>query len=259
MRTLENVTPLRSAFLKIGWAPIITFVGAIVVAVIGVVLSMSKLDHISDVNDFLSGMKLTMILISLISITGYVLSYLGFAQAHRQLGLSKAGQAFCALKIIFLIFVIMQVLTFIFMILVPSSADSYARMAHNLESNAKAAAGLGIILIIIYLVSVVYSIVALFIIKSQTAKIARTTNIASLNSAATGARWGVYCFFLTIAIGIIDALTAPSVLNPILSLVLFGVCIFALVKWIAGWLGAASEVRLHPVEIEDDDDAPAEA
>lgn len=250
---------LRRAFLKIGWAPIITVAGSLIVGIIGAMASIPDAVNLADFHIVMSNMKLTVILASVISILGYLLTYIGFAQAHKQLGWSKPGNAFATLKTVFIIFLIIQVIMFILMLVMPSAPDTYIDMANNLAADQRGAATVGIVLLVIYLIIAVYSIVALFIIKSQMSTIARTTNIASLHSAATGARWGVYSLFIAVGIGIASAFIESATIIGLISLVFLGICIFALVKWICGWLGAASEVLGHPVEIQDYDDAQAQA
>lgn len=248
MLEIQNPAPLRSAFLKIGWAPLVTLIGVILVAVLGIVLAINN-SNIDDPNDFLSSLKFIIVLSCFIGLVGYYLSYKGFAEVHCQFGMSPAGNAVSTLKIIFLIYIIFGVILLIAAILIPSSVESYGRMADKMTAD-KAGATMGIVFTIFQLIQSIFSIVALFLIKSKTQELADNTNIESLQGAATGARWAVYIFFMALAMIVINALAESLAVEGILSLAILGFAIYALVRWVGGWLGAASEVMRHPVEIE---------
>ncbi len=78
MITIERTGELRSAFLKIGWAPLVTIIGIILLCVIAIVIGVGT---ISDLDDSLAFIKTVMVGSSLISLLGYFLNYLGFSQA----------------------------------------------------------------------------------------------------------------------------------------------------------------------------------
>lgn len=253
MTPIENTRLLRSAFLKIGWAPLVCIIGAVLVVIYATV---SIVGNHYDSDHLLVSMKSVFIFSSIVSLAGYLLSYLGFAQAHKAFGQVKAGASFSALKIIFLIYCIIGALMLIVTCCVPSSVDSYTNMAGNLTANARMASAGGIIIVFVYIIIEVYSIISLFIIKSCSAALARTTNIVSFKSVATGAQYGVYSFFMSLVVILFSITVNSDALVSVLSLALLGLAIFALVKWTGGWLGAASEVLRHPVEAEDYNDTP---
>lgn len=252
MTPIENTRQLRSAFLKIGWAPLVCIIGAVLIMVYTTVSIVNNYHHAGE--SMVASIKPVLMLTAVVSLAGYLLSYIGFAQAHKQFGLSKAGAAFSAMKIIFLIYCIIGVLMLILALVMPSSVESYANMGKN--PAARMATFGGIIIFLAYIILEVFSIIALFIIKSSAAKIAATTNIASFKNVATGARWGVYCFFLSLIVALLSVAVNSEAIITVLSLLLLAAAIFALVKWIGGWLGAASEVIRHPVEAEDYNDTP---
>lgn len=254
MTPIENTRQLRSAFLKIGWAPLVCIIGAVLIMVYTTVSIVNNYHHAGE--SMVASIKPVLMLTAVVSLAGYLLSYIGFAQAHKQFGLSKAGAAFSAMKIIFLIYCIIGVLMLILALVMPSSVESYANMGKN--PAARMATFGGIIIFLAYIILEVFSIIALFIIKSSAAKIAATTNIASFKNVATGARWGVYCFFLSLIVALLSVAVNSEAIITVLSLLLLAAAIFALVKWIGGWLGAASEVIRHPVEAEDYNDTPQE-
>lgn len=252
MTPIENTRQLRSAFLKIGWAPLVCIIGAVLIMVYTTVSIVNNYHHAGE--SMVASIKPVLMLTAVVSLAGYLLSYIGFAQAHKQFGLSKAGAAFSAMKIIFLIYCIIGVLMLILALVMPSSVESYANMGKN--PAARMATFGGIIIFLAYIILEVFSIIALFIIKSSAAKIAATTNIASFKNVATGARWGVYCFFLSLIVALLSVAVNSEAIITVLSLLLLAAAIFALVKWVGGWLGAASEVIRHPVEAEDYNDTP---
>lgn len=252
MTPIENTRQLRSAFLKIGWAPLVCIIGAVLIMVYTTVSIVNNYHHAGE--SMVASIKPVLMLTAVVSLAGYLLSYIGFAQAHKQFGLSKAGAAFSAMKIIFLIYCIIGLLMLILALVMPSSVESYANMGKN--PAARMATFGGIIIFLAYIILEVFSIIALFIIKSSAAKIAATTNIASFKNVATGARWGVYCFFLSLIVALLSVAVNSEAIITVLSLLLLAAAIFALVKWIGGWLGAASEVIRHPVEAEDYNDTP---
>ena len=256
MTPIENTRQLRSAFLKIGWAPLVCIIGAVLIMVYTTVSIVNNYHHAGE--SMVASIKPALMLTAIVSLAGYLLSYIGFAQAHKQFGLSKAGAAFSSMKIIFLIYCIIGVLMLILALVMPPSVESYANMGRNLDVNTRLATFGGIIIFLAYIILEVFSIIALFIIKSSAAKIAATTNIASFKNVATGARWGVYCFFLSLIVALLSVAVNSEAVITVLSLLLLGAAIFALVKWIGGWLGAASEVIRHPVEAEDYNDTPQE-
>lgn len=254
MTPIENTRQLRSAFLKIGWAPLVCIIGAVLIMAYTTVSIVNNYHHAGE--SMVASIKPVLMLTAVVSLAGYLLSYIGFAQAHKQFGLSKAGAAFSAMKIIFLIYCIIGILMLILALVMPSSVESYANMGKN--PAARMATFGGIIIFLAYIILEVFSIIALFIIKSSAAKIAATTNIVSFKNVATGARWGVYCFFLSLIVALLSVAVNSEAIITVLSLLLLAAAIFALVKWIGGWLGAASEVIRHPVEAEDYNDTPQE-
>lgn len=159
------------------------------------------------------------------------------------------------MKIIFLIFSIIGALTFLVILLVPDTTKAYADIANHAAENIAKARTFGVSFFAVSILMSIYSIVALFIIKSKTKKLAAATNIKSLQSAATGALLGVITFFASLVSGFISGMLAAengdSAIALICQLFTLGIAIYALVKWIGGWLGAASEVMRHEVEVED--------
>lgn len=247
MTEIQNTQTLRSAFLRIGWAPLITIIGVIIVSVLGICLTLNS-EKITGADDALSAMKVSIILSSIVSLAGYFISYKGFAELHREFGITPAGVAVSTLKTIFVIYMIFGGVLLLGAIFIPSSANAYGTMAHNISSS-KAGASFGIAYTLFSLIQAIFSIVALFLIRSKTQELADNTNIASLQGAATGAQWGVYVFFMAIAYVFLAALLHSAPIQGILGLVILGFSIYALVRWVGGWLGAAGEVLRHPVEI----------
>ncbi|MDE6316983.1 MAG: hypothetical protein K2L73_01120 [Muribaculaceae bacterium] len=249
MTTIERTAELRSAFLKIGWAPLVTICGVILLCIIAIVIAVITA---STIDDGLSTMKIIITGSSLITLAGYFLTYAGFAQAQKAFGATKAGEALSTLKIIFLIFTIIGAATFFLMLLLPDRTEAYLHIAENASENPDTVRAIGGVFIILYLLMSIYSLVALFIIKSKTKKLAASTNIRALNSAYTGALMGVITFFASLVTGVVSGLTAggnePSLIPLLCELFTLGIAIYALVKWIGGWLGAATEVMRHEVE-----------
>lgn len=248
MSTITETSVLRSAFLKIGWAPIVTIGGTILLSALAFIIGINSATSYSD------GMgmtKIILILTAVVGLTGYIMSYLGFAQAHKAFGITKAGDAFATLKLFFLIYCIIGTVFLIMAIALPSSAQTYIDFVNTADTDIRRWATLGIIFILIYIILAAFTIISLFVIMNKTATIAATTNIEAMRNCARGARYGVYCFFAGIVIALLSA--------AIDSLVVLGLCegalliftIFTLVKWAGGWLEGATEVLRHPVEAED--------
>ncbi len=248
MTTITETATLRSAFLKIGWAPIITICGVILVAIIGAFTGIGTINTIDDSFGLVKGI---MIGAAVMSLVGYILSYLGFVQASKAFGITKAGDAFSTLRLIFLIYSIIGAIFLLITIFLPASPHVYSEFAATHQADIRKWATVGLIFVVSYLAIAVFSIIALFVIKSKTSEIAAATNIQSMGNVAKGATWGVYCFFAGIAVGIIDAAVTDPAVTAVCELALLAVCIYALVKWIGGWLGAATEVLRHPVEAGD--------
>lgn len=255
MTTIENRPQLRKAFLKIGWAPLVTIIGSFVVSMIYVIITASHIDPNSpdlvDPHYIIADCKLLLLMSAVVSFIGYLITYLGFAQAHKQLGLSRPGKAFAALKTIFLIFMIISALLLVVMLFIPTSPSAYENAANNIQADTNFFSALGIGIVIAYILLVVYSIVAMFVIYSRTKTIADTSNIIRIHRAATGAKLFIWSFFAAIVVGIVSAVVNQPIVDIILSIALIVLVIIALVKWISGWLGAASEVRQHPVQVLD--------
>lgn len=247
MSTITDSSVLRSAFLKIGWAPIVTIGGTILLTVITLIIGINTAHSYSD---GLGLSKLILVLGSVIGLTGYIMSYMGFAQAHKAFGITKAGDAFATLKLIFLIYIIIGALFLLFTLIMPTSQQAYMDFAAT-DHNVRKWATLGIIFVVIYIAILVFTIVSLFIIMNKTARIAATTNIEAMHGCAHGARVGVYCFFGAIAVMIIAAASRSEIVTGLCELLLLGFSIYALVRWIGGWFDGAREVLRHPVEAED--------
>lgn len=258
MTTIENRPQLRKAFLKIGWAPLVTIIGSFAVCLIYAILTASHIDpnspELIDPHYIIADCKLLVLMSAVVSFIGYLITFCGFAQAHKQLGLSRPGKAFSTLKIIFLIFLIISVLLMVVMLFIPTTPTAYENAANNIQADTNFFSALGIGMVIAYVMLVVYSIVALFVINSRTKTIAETTNIARIHRAATGTKLFIWCFFCAIVVGIVTALIEEPIIDIVLSLALLVLAVIALVKWISGWLGAASEVRQHPVQVLDADE-----
>lgn len=255
MSTITETSVLRSAFLKIGWAPLVTIGGSLIIFAITLIIGLNSYD--SYHGDGIGLMKMMMILSAAVGLAGYIISYRGFAQAHKVFGITRAGDAFATLKFFFLIYSIIGALYLIVAILLPSSAQTYIDMMDNADHNVKAWASVGILLVVIYIVLTVFGIVSLFVIMNKTAVIAATTNIEAMRSCAAGARYAVYCFFAAIVVFILAAAIDSPALIGICELALLGFGIFILVKWVGGWLEGATEVLRHPVEALDYDTTPA--
>lgn len=258
MTTIGNRPQLRKAFLKIGWAPLVTIIGSFAVCLIYAILTASHIDPNSpdlvDPHYIIADCKLLVLMSAAVSFIGYLITFCGFAQAHKQLGLSRPGKAFSTLKIIFLIFLIISVLLMVVMLFIPTTPTAYENAANNIQADTNFFAALGIGMLVAYILLVVYSIVAMFIIYSRTKTIAQTSNIARIHRAATGAKLFIWCFFVAIVVGIVTAIVQEPVIDIILSIALIALAIIGLVKWISGWLGAAAEVREHPVQVLDVDE-----
>lgn len=255
MSTISETGRLRSAFLKVGWAPIVTIGGTILFIAIALIFGVNTVTEHADLGGVA---KITMAGCTASTLAGYILSWLGFSQAHSVLGITKAGDAFATLRIIFLIYVIIGAIFLLMTLLLPTSPETYMEMADNAEVNIRKWATLGIVFVVAYIIIAVYSIISLFLIMNKTATIASTLNIEALGNAAKGARYAVYCFFGAIAVGIIAAAVTEPAIAGLCELALLAFSIFTLVKWIGGWLGAATEVMRHPVEAQDYTAAPEE-
>lgn len=258
MTTIENRAQLRKAFLKIGWAPLVTIIGSVAVCIIYAILTATHIDpnnpELIDPHYMIADFKLLVLMSAAISFIGYLITFCGFAQAHKQLGLSRPGKAFSTLKTIFLIFLIISVLLIVVLLFIPTTPMAYENAANNIQADTNFFSALGIGMVIAYVLLVVYSIVALFVINSRTKTIAETTNIARIHRASTGTKLFIWCFFCAIVVGIVTALFEEPIIDIVLSLALIVLAVIALVKWISGWLGAASEVRQHPVQVLDADE-----
>ncbi|MDE6316982.1 MAG: hypothetical protein K2L73_01115 [Muribaculaceae bacterium] len=249
MPTIEQTVNLRSAFLKTGWAPVIAYGGSVLLYFIGFMIARHSY---SNVNTLLDSVKWVTVGCPLLILAGYIMSYIGFKQAHRAFGITRAGDAFATLKIIFLIFTILSAISLIFSIVMISNASPstiYVMQARNI-------AAVGIIIAAIYLITVVYTITALLIIREKMKTIANTTNIDSLEGAYVGARVIIYTlctFFVTIIVtGLFgDKSGAWEYIIFALDFITLFMLLYAIVKWVRGWLGAATEVIRHDVEAED--------
>lgn len=248
MSTISETSRLRSAFLKVGWAPVVTIGGTILFITIALIFGVNTVNEHSD---FGGVAKIIMAGCTASALAGHIISWSGFSQAHSVSGMTKAGDAFATLRIIFLIYAIISAIFMVMTLLLPTSPQTYIDMAENAEVNIRKWATLGIVFVVSYSIIAVYSIISLFLIMNKTATIASTLNVESLDSAAKGARYAVYCFFAAIAVGIIAAATTEPAIAGLCELALMAFAIFSLVKWIGGWLGAATEVMRHPVEAQD--------
>ena len=245
MSTITETSVLRSAFLKIGWAPIVTIGGTILLSALAFIIGINSTTSYSD------GMgmtKIILILTAVIGLTGYIMSYLGFAQAHKAFGITKAGDAFATLKLFFLIYCIIGTVFLIMAIALPSSSRTYIDFVNT---DIRRWATLGIIFILIYIILAAFTIISLFVIMNKTATIAATTNIEAMRNCARGARYGVYCFFAGIVTAILSAAIDSFIVLGLCEGALLIFTIFTLVKWAGGWLEGATEVLRHPVEAAD--------
>lgn len=248
MSTITETSVLRSAFLKIGWAPIVTIGGTFLIGIIAILIGINSIDAY---HDGIGLMKIVLILAALVGLAGYIISYLGFAQAHKAFGITKAGDAFATLKLLFLIYCIIGAIFLIMAIILPSSPQTYIDFANETEHDIRKWATLGIIFAVSYIILAVFSIISLFVIMNKTAAIASTTNIEAMQGCARGARYGVYCFFAGIGTGILSAAINTPEVTGICELAILVFAIYSLVKWTGGWLESATEVLRHPVEADD--------
>lgn len=242
---------LRSAFLKIAWSPLVAIIGAVVIGAVSAALAVTAImdtpSLMADTHDVFSvaEFKYFSMAGAAVNLAAYYLSYRGFSDAHKEFGFSPAGKGFATIKLIFVIFMILSVLSLIFVLFCPDSIDV---MAHTKRHMAAATGTFGIISLAIYALNGVFSIAAMFIIRSRMRTIADNCNIASLQHAATGATIGLYSICAMIVIVFLAAFAGNEVFFGIIELMLLAAVVVALVKWEMGWFGAASEVRTHPVE-----------
>lgn len=259
MVTIERNGDLRSAFLKIGWAPLITICGVIILCIVAVVMAFSSIpledDSLSALNHSLATIKIIIVGSSLLSLIGYFLTYAGFSQASKALRGTPAGSALSTIRVIFMIFTITSAISFLFILILPDTMSYYMRFDAD-AAESLPALRMGAILMIVYSIfMVIFSIAALFILRNKMRTAYRTTNIKSLHGAYVGANMAVYTFFASVLSGFISGLAGPSnngnLLTTVAELITIGLAIYALVRWIGGWLGAAGEVMHHPVEAEE--------
>ena len=242
---------LRSAFLKIAWSPLVAIIGAVIIGAVSAALAVTAImdspSLMSDTHNVISVAQFKYISLAgaVVNLAAYYLSYSGFSDAHKELGFSPAGKGFATIKLIFLIFMILSVLSLIFVLLCPDSIDVMAYAQHRTSA---AMGAFGIISLALYAINGVFSIVALFIIRSRMRSIADNCNIAALQHAASGATIGLYSICAMIATVFLAAFAGSEAFFGIIELMLVAVVIVALVKWEMGWFGAASEVKKHPVE-----------
>lgn len=239
---------LRSAFLKIGWAPIVTIGGTILLSALAAIIGINSA---SSYTDGMGMAKIILIMAAVIGLAGYIMSYLGFAQAHKAFGITKAGDAFATLKLFFLIYCIIGTVFLIMAIALPSSSRTYIDFVNTADTDIRRWATLGIIFILIYIILAAFTIISLFVIMNKTATIAATTNIEAMRNCARGARYGVYCFFAGIVTAILSAAIDSFIVLGLCEGALLIFTIFTLVKWAGGWIEGATEVLRHPVEAAD--------
>lgn len=250
MPTIEHTRDLRSAFLKIGWAPVIAYGGGILLYFISFLIA--RHDY-TNANTLLGVGKAMTVGMALLFFAGYLMTWLGMKQARRSFGITRAGDAFATLKILFLIFTILGAVALIISVILTGDPGVYTGYA---AVNARQMASFGILIVALYLITVVYTIIALLIIRTQMKTIADTTNIECLEGAYAGARVIIYFLCTGIVTLLLTGLFydkggAAKYAIFALDFISLFLLLYAMVKWVKGWLGAATEVVRHEVEAVD--------
>lgn len=237
MKSVTESLTLRSAFQKIGWAPIITATGIVLTIAVSFILIAAN--AIPDGKHILST-KFVLIFLSLFLISAPALSCLGYAQARKAFADTKAGKAFASLKWLFLVFTIIGCLSLITLLLQPDTAP--------IGKAPEKWAILGLIYLIINILFLMCFIVSLPFVWSHLSHIADTTNIESMHYCVRASRYITFTFCGHIAAMVIAGIIGSQTLSYFLGFIILNLYFFSLRLWLKSWLSCAHEVSSHPIE-----------